>query len=243
MRFLTVLLFLLTASNSHADIALDLSTSYETSVPSSTTCGGSHLAAASGVTLALMWVGMDADETISSITYGGDTMTLVTTSGSASHPGDEKMHLYMKADPKQGTQTGTTTVSSDDHVGCVIQTFTGTLTTAGAVVQSAGYDNSGAECATALVALTLASTANWMVSGSVWHGANNTPITTFTNCTSTEDGSTGPSSESDDAYNTCDSTGDSGSLTHTIDAPTTDECAMVSAELAAASSRRIFLVQ
>jgi hypothetical protein len=244
-RLAAILLAILLPSAAWGAIAHD-ATSHHPSSSTSTNCGGSHGGGASGVTLALMWVGLDADDAVSAATYGGETMTLVGTSGSASLGSDQKMHLYYKADPLQGTQTGSATVTSSNHNVCIIQTFSGTLTTADAIVQFGGFDNGGVTCSVnANVTLVLEDTANWMVSASVWHGGDHDPMTSYTNCTSRVDSATGTNTSSDDSYNQCDSTGDSGSLTHTIVSPTNDECAMVSVEITdiepPAADRRIFI--
>jgi hypothetical protein len=185
------------------------------------------------VTLALMWVSLDADVAISAVTYGGEAMTLVTTSGSASLGSDQKMHLYYKANPLQGTRTATATHDSDNHDGCVVQTFSGTLTTADAIVQSDGTDNGGVTCAVApALTLNLGDTGNWMLSASSWHGGDHTPMSSFTNCTSRVDQHTGnTNATNDDSFNQCDSTGHSGNRTHTITSSVNDECAMVSVEI------------
>lgn len=230
MRFYSLLTLLLVAGSAEAAIAFDVGTP-NVSTATATTCNFSHAAAASGVTLALVFVGLDADVTISNATYAGNAMSLIRTSGTASAAADEKMHLYAAYDPPDGTQTVDIDYGSDDHHFCLAMTFTGTLTTSSAIVQSTGYDNSGAVCATAPTTLVLGATTNWMITSSVWQGADEDPFTP-TNCADRQDGDTGGgSATADDSFQQCDSTGSSGSVTHTITPTGGDECGSVSVEI------------
>jgi hypothetical protein len=209
-------------------IAFDAGT-VNTSTASASTCNFTHTPVGTP-TLALIWVGLDADETISNATYGGTAVTPIAVSGTTAVATDEKMHLYARFNPPSGAQTVDIDYSTDDHHFCLAMTFTGTLTTSKAIVKSEVYDNGGATCTTAAVTLNLVATGNWMVSASVWDGGD-TDTFTPTNCTDRQDGATGTSTTADDGYQQCDSTGNSGLRTHTITPTVTDECGMISIEI------------
>ena len=210
-------------------IAFDATTVVASSATSQTACNFTHTPVGTP-TLVLVWIGMKASRTISVATYGGQAMSLVAVSGSASAAGDEKMHLYEKHSPLGGAQTVNVEFTLDNHYTCIAQSFTGTHAS-DATVEDDGYDNSGGTCAAATTTLTMNATSSWMVTASVWHGADALPIAE-TGFTARGEGETGGGETSnDDAYNYGDSTGDTGSLSHISDAAVTDECGQVSVEL------------
>lgn len=227
----TALLLLSLASPLWAAIAHDVSTP-NTSSASTTGCSFSHTPSGTP-TLVLFWIGLDAPETIdSNPTYGGQATTFIGNSGTTTNAGDQKVHLYYLANPPSGTQTATAGFSTDDHHTCLVQTFTGTGTS-NPIVDWNAYDNGGSACTTATTTIALAETTNWMVTFSVWHGGDTDPFTVEESATDIErgEGETGTSTSSDDGYAYGDSTGDSGSTTHTTDANVSDECAQISVEI------------
>lgn len=235
-------------SSAFAVIAHDVTTTGGSSSTTSS-CTTSHTAAASGVTIALAWLGLDGGEAVSGATYGGDAMTFIGQSGALPLGSDENIFLWARFNPKQGTQSVVMSHDSDNHDVCIVKTFSGTLLTSDAIAQFGSYDNGGAACTSAAVTLTLAATTNFMVSASVWQGGDVTPITTYTNCDNQRSdfhsGVNDPNN--DDSMNDCESTGDTGSFTHTIDDNLTDECAMFSVELTdiepPPSTRRVWTTQ
>lgn len=234
MKRLILIALMLIASPAMGAIAHDASTVWTTST-TSTECSFTHTPSGTP-TLALLWVSLDADETISGTpTYGGTSMTLVTNNSGSSDPAAQTVYLYELHSPSSGAQTAYAAYSSDNNIVCVAQTFTGTHAT-DATVETDTYDNSGGTCATAATTLTLNETTSWMVTMAVWDGGDQDPLAP-TNYTFRNNGVTDTLGTGDQTYGHGDSTGNSGSRTHTTaPASTADECAQVSVELIPAAA-------
>ena len=210
------------------------STSSVSSV-NATQCSFSHVGGSSP-TIALFWIALDANETITGTpTYGGANMTLIaetTVTGSA----DQKVWLYELHSPATGTQTMEADFSEDNHHTCMVQTYNGT-SVSDATIETDTFDNAGAACTTGVTTINLNATTNFMATFSSWQGGDTAPFTE-TNFTTIEEGCTNGNTGSDDCFDLGDSTGNSGNLTHTVTPTVTDECAQISVELTDAGSRQ-----
>lgn len=246
MKTLILVLLLLIACPAWAAIAHDKTTVDINTAPSVSTCSFTHTPTGTP-TLVLMFIGLDANETIDGPgctntcpTYGGTDMVLVAETN-ATGTNDEKVWLYELHSPAAGAQTVTANYSTNQSHWCSVTTYTGTHAT-DATVEVAEYDNSGGPCATADTTITLDATTSWMVTGAYWQGGDLDPLTE-TNYTirtgidgndaddTTEGETGGGDSADDDSYSQGDSTGHSGSRTHTSDGASSDECAQISVEL------------
>lgn len=242
-KLLLILFIILIPRIVFAAIAHDASTVSKSS-ETATTCNFTHTAIGTP-TLALLFIGLKGDETITGTPTWGGTNMVAVASTSTSDAGDQNVFLYELHTPGTGGKTVDADFSSTIHHSCIAITFTGTHAT-DATVESNVYDNSGATCTTATTTLTLNSTASWMVTSHSWHGGDTDPFTEA-NYTERSDTETGGGSTSNDAgFGHGDSTGNTGSLTHTTTPSVTDECAQVSVELiepAAGGERRIIIGQ
>ena len=207
-------------------IAHDATTVY---TAGTTNCNFNHTALGTP-TIGLLWVLIDGNETIEAgPTWGGSAMSEVdvTTGGGGT---EQKIHLYELHTPGAGLKAVAIDISTDDELTCIAQTFTGTHAT-DATVETDWFDAAGGACATsdAQTTITLNATSSWMVTGGIFSGNDMSP---FTPANYTIRGEGGGGSDIDD-YVYGDSTGDSGSLTHTTahSSASGDECAVMSVEL------------
>jgi len=236
---LLILMFLLCLpSQSWAVIGFDDSTAVSSSA-NATTCSFAHPTTGTA-TLGLLWILLDADETISSATWGGSAMNFVAVN-SATGGGDQRAWLYERHSPATGSPTVAAVFSQDNHHACIAMTFTGTDTT-DATIDTDAQDNGGAACGTITNTISMELTTNFMASAASWQGGDTFPFTE-TNFTETEDGQTGTHGTNDDGYHAGYSTGNSGPHTHTSDGSVTDECAFVSVEITDVEpSRRVMRI-
>jgi len=231
INLLTILLLFI-STNAWCQIALSGPTGFTSNVSTvaTTTCNFSHDGGASP-TLALVFIGLDGNETISGTpTYGGSNMTLVTES-TCGNPGDQHVWLYEIHSPATGSQTVDVDFSADDHHTCVVFTFSGTDTT-DATIQTDIGENSCDACATITTTLFIDDTTNWAAVMASWHGGDTDPFTE-TNFTERGDGDTGgDESIADDGFHFGEwQGGTSGLRTFTSDGAVTDECAFIAVEI------------